>query len=418
MKAVICGGGIAGLALAWWLERLGWDVLVVERAPTLRDEGYMIDFFGSGYDVADLMGLLPRLQELSYPVDEVRYVRPDGSKVSSISYRASRERLGGRLLPLMRGDLEHALADALAGTGVEIRFGCTVEAVGQPAGRVEVSLSDGTEHTVDLLVGADGIHSRVRALTFGPEQAFLHHLGYHTAAYVFSDPQLYERLGDRLALLTEPGRQAGFYALRGGRIASFLVHRRTDPTLPVDRRAEVRETYAGMGWIVDDALASCPSPPALYYDQVAQIVMPRWSTGRVVLVGDAAGAVSLLAGQGASMAMAGGCLLADALAANGADVQAALAAYETRLRPHLENMQRAGRRTAEWIAPTTRWRIAVRDTTLRVAALPGLSRILAPLFTAVGHSVIPRDRAVGVTGDSVDDAGNATATSRRTHGVG
>ncbi|MGH3977661.1 MAG: FAD-dependent oxidoreductase [Pseudonocardiaceae bacterium] len=389
MKAVICGAGIAGLSLAWWLDHYGWDVTVIERAPALRDEGYMIDFFGSGYDVADLMGLLPRLQQASYPVDEVSYVDRRGKRICGLDYYATGARsLDGRLLSLLRGDLEHALVDAL-GDRVPIRFGRSVDAA-VPVGRqVAVTLTDGTEERADLLVGADGIHSRIRELIFGPERRFLRYLGYHTAAYIITDDALRGRLGDRVAMLTRPGRLAGFYAIDGGRVASFLVHREPEPALPDEPRAALRQVYAGLGWVVDDALDHCPSPPALYYDQVAQIEMPRWSRGRVTLVGDACYAVSLLAGQGASMAMGGAYVLAAELTA-AADVPAGLDRYEARLRSVVRRKQVAGRRAAEWIVPTTRRRIALRNMALWLAALPGTGRLLEPVLASGADSVVTR----------------------------
>jgi 2-polyprenyl-6-methoxyphenol hydroxylase-like FAD-dependent oxidoreductase len=393
MKAVICGAGIAGLTVSWWLERYGWDVLVVERADTLRAEGYMIDFFGSGYDVAEEMGLLPRLRRESHHINQVTYVTHTGREASHLDYAATASNLGGRLLALMRADLEHALYDALDGRA-PIRFGTSVDAVDPDGGRVMVDLSDGTRVRADLLVGADGIHSKVRHLAFGNEARFLRYLGYHTAAYTFDDSSLAARIGPTMALLSQPGRQAGFYPLGDRHVAAFLVHQRAEASLPTDPRREVRQTYAGMGWVVDDALSRCPAPPGLYYDQVSQVVLPHWSRGPITLVGDAAGAVSLLAGQGASMAMASGYLLAAEVAAE-KEIPSALRRYEALLRPTVERYQAAGRRTAQWIAPTSRWRITMRDTFLRLAALPGASRLLNPVFSAGSHSVIPRRTGAG-----------------------
>jgi 2-polyprenyl-6-methoxyphenol hydroxylase-like FAD-dependent oxidoreductase len=388
MKAVICGAGIAGLTLAWFLERGGWEVLMVERAAVPRDEGYMIDFFASGYDTAELMGLLPRLRELAYHLPEVAYVDRHGNRRSHLDYDLFRRFQRGRLLTLMRGDLEHALRQA-AGDRVEIRYDRSVEAVAATADRVTVALTDGTREQADLLVGADGIHSRVRELVFGPERRFLRYLGYHTAAHVFTDDRLSSGLAGSLQLRAAPGRQAGYYPIRGGRVAAFYSHVAADPARPSDPREALRSTYADLGWVVPDALAHCPRPPVLYYDQVAQIEMPAWSRGRVTLAGDACQAVSLLAGQGAAMAMGGAYVLADELSA-GTDVAASLTRYEMRVKPAVQRKQAAGRRTAGWVVPNSQWRIAARDQMLRLAGLPGLTWLLRPILTTPAGSIVPR----------------------------
>lgn len=374
MKVVICGAGIAGLALAWWLDRRGWDVVLVEAASGPRSSGYLVDFFGPGYEVADRMGVLPDLRAAGYDIEEARYVDRRGRRMSTANYRALSDGAGGRLISLMRGDLERALLERL-GSASAPRFGTTVSDAVDLGDQVRVTLDDGTVEHADLLVGCDGIHSRVRELAFGPERQFLRHLGYHTAAYVFRDSEVRQRLGNSAAMLTRPGRLAGFYALRDGGVASFLVHRAGNPAKPVDPRAEVHRVYSGLGWVVDDALQHCPDPPLLYYDQVAQVEVDRWDRGRICLAGDACQAVSLLAGQGASLAMAGAYVLADELRAH-SDVPGALARYTARFRPTATSAQATGRRMAEWVAPTTWWRIAVRDAALRLTALPGGHRLL------------------------------------------
>jgi 2-polyprenyl-6-methoxyphenol hydroxylase-like FAD-dependent oxidoreductase len=388
MKAVVCGAGIAGLSLSWWLEHSGWEILLVEHAPALRSEGYVIDFFASGYDAAELMGILPRLSDVAYDVDELANVDEHGRVTSRLPYNLFRTMQGGRLLSLMRGDLEHVLHAAL-GDRVEFRFGETIDAVTSASDRVTVNLTDGSSHDADLLVGADGIHSRVRELVFGPEQAFLRFLGYHTAAYVFTHHALHHRLDNAFRTRTVPGRQAGLYPLRRGRVATFFAHTETTAALPVDPRASLVQTYGDMGWLLPEVLAHCPQPPDLYYDQVAQIEMPTWSHHRVTLVGDACQAVSLLAGQGASMAMGGAYVLADELRCTH-DVATALTRYERRVKPSIERKQAAGRRAADWFVPATQWRIALRDTVLRLAALPGLTGLLRPVLTTPGDSIVPR----------------------------
>jgi 2-polyprenyl-6-methoxyphenol hydroxylase-like FAD-dependent oxidoreductase len=388
MKAVICGAGIAGLSLAWFLEQADWDVLIVERAPAPRNEGYMIDFFASGYDAAELMGVLPQLRELDYKMPEVSYVDGEGRRRSGVDYDTFRRLQDGRLLTLMRGDLERVLFQAL-GDRIEFRFDRSIDAITPTEGGVTVTLTDGTRESADLLVGADGIHSRVRELVFGPEQQFLRYLGYHTAAHVFTDERLSAELDGSFRLRAVPGKQAGVYPLRAGRVAAFYSHVAPAPQRPADPRATLHSIYAEMGWVIPAALAHCPQPPELYYDQVAQIEMPAWSRGRVTLAGDACQAVSLLAGQGAAMAMGAAYTLADELRTN-TDVSTALTRYQSRVKPAVERKQAAGRRTAAWLVPNSRWRIAARNQILHLATLPGLTAVLRPVLTTPAGSIVPR----------------------------
>jgi 2-polyprenyl-6-methoxyphenol hydroxylase-like FAD-dependent oxidoreductase len=388
MKAIICGAGIAGLSLAWWLDRDGWDTLLVERAPSLRDEGYMIDFLGSGYDVAELMGLIPRLEGIHYPIPEIAFVDRNGRRVAGLDYELFHRLQSGRLLNFMRGDLERVLFEELP-ESVEVRFNLTIDEVKPEEGQVEVLLSDGERERADLLVGADGIHSRVRKLVFGEEHRFLRPLGLHTAAYVFEDKDLRRDLAGDFRMLSVPGRQVGLYPIREEKIASFFVHRTQARELPPSYCEELERVYGDLGWLVPDALRHCGDNSGVYYDQVSQIEMPRWSRGRVTLVGDACQTVSLLAGQGASMAMGGAYLLARELRDNG-PVQKCLAAYEGRLKPLIRRKQAAGRRTVDWLVPPNHRRIAARNAALRLAGLPGLSWLLRPVLRSGTESVVER----------------------------
>jgi 2-polyprenyl-6-methoxyphenol hydroxylase-like FAD-dependent oxidoreductase len=176
----------------------------------------------------------------------------------------------------------------------------------------------------------------------------------------------------------------GLYGLRDGRTAVFAVHRAADPSLPTDHRLELRRVYGSLGWVVPRALERCPDNSELYYDQVAQIVMPDWSRGRVTLVGDACQAVSLLAGQGASLAIAGAYILGEQLA-NTESIEAALANYERVWQPVIDEKQRVGRRGAEWFLPTNTLQLTVRRTVLNLSALPVFDRLVGTAL--VGKSV-------------------------------
>ena len=300
MRALVCGAGIAGLALSQRLSTGGWDVTLVEKSPGPRSTGYMLDFFGPGYDAAEAMGVLPRLHELSYRVDEATYVDESGRRTAGLSFGRFRKTMRGRLLSILRPELELALWEAVDNQ-LDLRFGTSVAGVVNRAESVSVTLSDGQFVEADLLVGADGIHSTVREQVFGPEERFLRYLGFHTAAYVFEDPAISSLVANRVCLTDTVNRQMGLYGLRDGRVAVFTVHRSADATVPRDAQRALRRTYGSLAWVVPDALALCPPSREIYYDQVAQIEAPHWSTGRVTLVGDAAHAVSLLAGQGASL---------------------------------------------------------------------------------------------------------------------
>jgi 2-polyprenyl-6-methoxyphenol hydroxylase-like FAD-dependent oxidoreductase len=217
MRVVIVGAGLAGLTLALCLERNGHDAIVLERSASLRGAGYMIDFFGSGYDAAERLGLLEQLEAIHYPIARLSFLARDGGTRFHVSYETMRQLLGGRHFNFMRGDLERLLFDALAGRD-RIRFGSTVESFAQWDGGIEVTLSDGSKERADLLVGADGIRSRVRSLAFGGESLFVRQLGYHTAAFVFDDRAMQEEIGDAFATLTVPGRQVALYPIRGGKV--------------------------------------------------------------------------------------------------------------------------------------------------------------------------------------------------------
>ena len=391
MKAIICGAGIAGLSLGCCLGRNGWDVIIVERAPSLRNEGYMIDFMGSGYDVAERLGLLPQLKEIAYDIPTVDWMDDKSHVSAQLDYHRFARMLDGRLLSLMRGDLERVIFEALP-KSVDMRFGQTISGIEDKGDAVTVTLSGGAVETADLLVGADGIHSQVRAETFGDESQFSRYLGYHTAAYIYEDAEAVGDLGNRFRIMALPGRQVGFYPIRGGKVAAFFAHVSKDPALPADPVAELRRIYGDLGWLVPRSLDQAAKLPGIYYDQIAQIEMDRWSKGRVTLVGDAADAVSLLAGQGASLAMGTAYVLAEELRTK-ADVPSALDAYQQRLLADVRKKQESGRKTARWIVPQTKWDITLRNLTLRAATMPGLSWVLKPYLVSGTESVIEREKA-------------------------
>jgi 2-polyprenyl-6-methoxyphenol hydroxylase-like FAD-dependent oxidoreductase len=372
---VICGAGIAGLALAQRLDAFGWEVVVLEEAPGPRPQGYMIDFFGPGYDAAEAMGVLPRLRQLGYRFEEASWLDEAGRCRARLRFEQFGKIVQGRLFSILRPDLEQALREQLS-SNIDLRFATSLCAVHDTAGGVQVTLRDGGTLDADLLVGADGIHSTVRGLIFGEERRYLRYLGFHTAAFVFDDPWIHAAVAGRLCLTDTIDRQMGLYGLRDGRVATFAVHRTPDATLPRDPVAAIRREYGSLGWVIPQALDRCPPAAQVYYDQVAQIELPRWSRRRVVLVGDAGYAVSLLAGQGASLAVGGAYVLAEQLARAGS-IETALHRYEQLWRPVAEEKQQVARRGVRWFLPHSRAQLRARHLVMGLSRLPGIDRYIA-----------------------------------------
>ena len=376
MKVVICGAGIAGWAAAGGLAGRGDEVVVLDRAAGPRQQGYMMDFFGPGYQAAAELGVLPEVRERGYRVSEVSYLDRAGRRRAGLPFaRFAAFARNGELVSIMRPDLEAVLREHVSDR-VELRYGAAVTDVRDGEHGATVTLADGARIDADLVVGADGIHSAVRGRLFGPESGFLRYLGFHTAGFAVSDPQVHAELRGRFCLTDTTDRLMGLYGLRDGRVAAFAVHRTPDPALPEDPRAELRDRYRCLGWVVPRVLERCPPADEIYYDQVAQVELPRWTGRHVALLGDAAYAVSLLAGQGASLAVAGAFVLTDLLDRAGS-VPEALAGYESLWRPVVTDTQRSARNGMRWFLPETTTQLWIRRLALRLAVLPAVNRLVA-----------------------------------------
>ncbi|AHH95225.1 FAD-dependent monooxygenase [Kutzneria viridogrisea] len=363
---LISGASIAGPALAYWLRRYGFDVTVVEKANTLRGGGYPIDIRGTALDVVERMGLLPDLRAAHVDTRQITFLHPDGSPITSIRPDALAGGVEGRDLEVRRGDLAQALY-ATVREDVEFLFNDTITALDEHADGVDVTFRGGTHRTFDLVIGADGLHSGVRALVFGPEEQFHRYLGYCFAGFTMRNDFGLSHEG---VIRNTPGRAAVLYAVgESENLHGFLNFARPEPPFdafrdPAAQRDLVAEVFAEDGWEIPRMVTAMRAADDLFFDVVSQIHLPRWSSGRVALVGDAAYAPSFLTGQGTSIALVGAYMLAGELATS-PDHTTAFTAYEQATRPFVELNQALVTEGNASLFPSTAEALAERNAALR-----------------------------------------------------
>jgi len=340
-SVLISGASIAGPALAYWLDRYGFDVTVVERAPTVRSGGYPIDVRGTAIDVVERMDLLPSVQAAHIDSRELKFVDAEGGVICTIPPDDLTSNQAGRNVELPRGALTTLLYNLTKGRPIRYRFNDSIETLEDDGSSVEIRFKSGDRHRYDVVIGADGLHSRTRRLVFGPEEQFNHYLG--RCFNIFSMPNDMG-LAHGAIIYGEAGRTAGALAVRDSKeVFAFLIFASNEPPFGAhpDGEEQYQRTaavFADGGWEVPRLLQAMRHAEDLYFDTVSQIRMPTWSSGRVALVGDAAYGPSFLSGQGTSMALAGAYVLAGELASRD-DPSDAFSAYERIARPFIEANQ-------------------------------------------------------------------------------
>jgi 2-polyprenyl-6-methoxyphenol hydroxylase-like FAD-dependent oxidoreductase len=381
--ALISGAGVAGPAAAFWLNAAGWKTIIVERAPLPREGGYVIDFWGLGYDLAERMGLLDEIERVGYHVREVRVVGDHGEPLAGFGTSALNELTGGRYITLARRDLSRLLLAAAAPV-TDVIFGDEIVALSQNGDSVGVQLRGGSARRFDLVVGADGLHSQVRRLAFGPDEQFEKPLGYIVAAFQVQDYQ--PRDPDIYLMYGKPGRMLGRFTLRYNQ-SLFLFLAEFEGALPStleEQKALLDSLYRTDQWESAKILDRLKETQALYIDRVSQIVAPSWSRGRVVLAGDAAFCPSLLAGQGSALAIVAAYVLAGELARSHGRLDEGLAAYERLLRPYIAMKQAGAARFGGALAPRSRFGLWFRNLVMRSLVIPGVAKLVA------GREIIDR----------------------------
>jgi 2-polyprenyl-6-methoxyphenol hydroxylase-like FAD-dependent oxidoreductase len=404
-RILISGASIAGPTVAFWLARHGFQPTVVERAPGLRTGGNGVDVRGQAVEVAERMGIMPRIRAAATDVIGTSFVDSTNRSVARIDMQAIQRKYRSGEVEILRGDLAAILHEA-TNDDVEYVFDDSIRTLQQDNHGMTVTFERGATRRFELVIGADGLHSVVRRLVFGPEEQFLRYLR-HYFAFATADPALG---ADRwMTIYNLPGKMAGVY--RSGNhpgAKAYLMFRQPEP-LTYDhhdiqqQRRLLRDAYAGVSsWHVPQLLAGVLADPEFYFDSLSQVRMPSWSSGRVTLVGDAAHCASPVCGCGAMLGMIGAYRLAGELSAAQGDHPAAFRRYEEGHRPLIERSQ--SNLFTGLVAPKSRAGIWARNTMARlplISALAGLERRLQPRTEPLPDYARPRHPAGPASGSGV-----------------
>ena len=340
-NVLISGASVAGLTLAHWLQRAGFRPTVVERAPGLRRGGQAIDIRGTALQVVERMGLLDKIQAATTNMRGMSFVDGRGEELS----RSTEATLTGGLIDnddveIMRDDLTTMLFDA-SRYGTEYLFGDVITSLTQNDDAVEVRFRHERPRSFDLVIGADGLHSGVRRLAFGPESEFLHFLGSYLAIFSLENYlgldhwQMYHQTGDAVVGVYSARQNTEARAMLLFRSAELdFDHRDLD-----QQKNLLAERFAAVGWETPRLLASMREAPDFYFDSMSQVRLDRWSNGRIGLVGDAGYCPSPRSGQGTSLALIGAYVLVGELASSRGDHRAAFDRYQQVMRAYVDENQ-------------------------------------------------------------------------------
>ncbi|HUB55157.1 MAG TPA: FAD-dependent monooxygenase [Mycobacterium sp.] len=379
---LINGGGIAGPSLAFWLTRQGHTVTIVEQARQLRTGGQAVDFRGPALTVLEKMGLLEQVRAGATRMGPLVLVDDRGKEVG----RLPAEVISGEL-EMHWGDFARVLYEAVR-NDVNYRFGVRVTALDDNGQRVAVTFSDVSTGSYDLVIGADGLHSGIRRLVFGPEDQCVTQLGQ---CFGFFDVENRLRLDHCGMAYIDAGRTVALQGIdpdKPARASFFLI----DPDVAFDYRDTdgnkrlFAERYAGMGWEVRDLLEGLAEASEVYFDSIAQVHMDSYSRGRVCLTGDAAWCASPRSGMGTTLALVGSYVLAHEMRTAGDDYAAAFARYQQLLAPYVARCQKLAIDALKTERFSSGWRTTVRNAALRLLRIPAVSKFVARQSLSVARS--------------------------------
>lgn len=368
MDVLVSGASMAGLSAAYWFARLGHRVCVVERAEGLRPGGAPIDVRGKALGTArrmDILGII-EAQKVSL-VEPAPVLDGSGRQVATLDLRWFANETDEDV-EITRDRLNRILREAIP-EGVEFRFRLSIASLADGPGGVEVAFSDGARARYDLVVGADGLHSNVRRLAFGPEKDYVRHFGHYVALVDLPADRDWQR-----AMLNVPGLTIAVRNAGDGPQAMMLA---ASPPIDYDwrdldaqRRLIAQFLSRVDAWQVPALRAAFADPAArgFYFDSVSQTHMPSWTRGKVAVIGDAGHCAALLSGMGTTLAMVSAELLASTWTAHGGDMDAASPDYHAQLRPYVDQCQAFAHEGAPIMVPPTQEALDRRNAQFRAYA--------------------------------------------------
>jgi len=361
-SVLIAGASIAGLTMAYWMERQDYQVTVVEIGVAPRMGGSPVDVRGNALDTAKRMGILEALKRTKLQTMGLEFMNSKNELQGTMLVEDIGSLRPGDDIEIRRDDLVNILYENIK-DGVEFKFSNRLKTLYECNENVTVTFNDGTEGVYDLVIGADGIHSGVRKLVFGAEEQFANFLNFYFSTFKVSDGLGKKNYGQayntpkNLAVIYHYNHDFadGFLTFRANKQLRYNRH-------DVEEQKQIVITaFEGVGWKVPQMIEELKKPDSNFYlDQGCQIKMPNWTKGRVALIGDAAYAPAFPTGMGVTLAMLGATTLADALAEN-ADYKTAFDQYETTYRPTVDALQSTVYDGIAFLLPETEEAIDARN---------------------------------------------------------
>lgn len=366
-SVLIAGASIAGPSLAFWLQRIGYAITIVELSPTLRLGGQGVDIRDQSIQVVERMGLMDAVRQRVVDDVAARFVSARNHLIGTIKFDTLREQNGGAA-EIRRGELASILYEATR-DDVEYIFGDSIGAISQDAAGVDVTFERSAPRRFDLVIGADGFHSVVRRIAFGPSEKFVRFKSHYFAVTLASSPFAQKRAS---TLYNEPGKSVMVQAAGNGPSIVYFAFRQEEPLeyhyRDIEHQRQIlRDAFQGVRWDTPNILTQIDDDPHFYLDAQAQVVMPFWSNGRVALVGDAAHCASPFSGAGGLLALIGAYRLAGELFAAGGDHERGFRNYDIAQRPLA--LEKQNSLFTGLLVPRTWWDLKKRNGLVRTGLI-------------------------------------------------